>query len=90
LIRGPNESGKSTVFEALFFGLFGQPLAAETRRGKLDNLIRYGAEEARVDVTVELPGRTLLIERTIRRGRRSCRSRAPRPSHRRVIRRSIS
>ena len=27
---GPNEAGKSTLFEAIFFGLFGQALATES------------------------------------------------------------
>ncbi len=69
LVKGLNEAGKSTLFEAVFFGLFGQPLGGQGAR-VLDDLIRYGADSAQVDLTVGLSGgRALEIRRQLRRGR---------------------
>jgi len=68
LVQGLNEAGKSTLFEAIFFALFGQPLATEAPGGKLDDLIRYDLEEALVEVELALPGeRALRILRRVRR-----------------------
>lgn len=70
LVGGLNEAGKSTLFEAIFFALFGQPLATETAGGKLDDLIRYDAEEAFVGLELVLAGgRGLSVARRVRRGR---------------------
>ncbi len=69
LVKGLNEAGKSTLFEAVFFGLFGQPLGSQGARS-LDDLIRYGADSAQVDLTVGLPGgKALEIRRQLRRGK---------------------
>lgn len=65
LVQGKNEAGKSTLFEAVFFGIFGQPLVTETGTRRLDDLIRYGVEEAYVELWLEAPGRLLQIRRTI-------------------------
>jgi len=65
LIQGKNEAGKSTLFEAIYFGLFGQPLVTEAGTRGADDLIAYNAERARVELWVEAPGRTLRIIRTI-------------------------
>lgn len=70
LVQGPNEAGKSTLFEAVFFGLFGKALVAETAAGRLDDLIHYEAAEGRVELDLGLSdGRQLLISRTLRRGK---------------------
>lgn len=65
LIQGRNEAGKSTLFEAVFFGVFGVPLVTETGTRRLDDLIHYGVEEAYVEVWLDAPGRLLKIRRTI-------------------------
>ncbi len=42
LVQGKNEAGKSTLFEAIFFALFGQALATESSgKPNLDDLIVY-------------------------------------------------
>ena len=65
LVQGKNEAGKSTLFEAVFFGLFGQALATETGARRLDDLIAYGVEKARVEVWLEAPNRLFRVTRTI-------------------------
>jgi exonuclease SbcC len=57
LVQGKNEAGKSTLFEAVFFGLFGQALVTETGTRRLDDLIAYGVEKARVEVWLEAQNR---------------------------------
>ena len=69
LIQGKNEAGKSTFFEAVFFGIFGKALVTETGAQRFDDLIRYGAEKARVEVWLEAADRLFKIYRTIVRGK---------------------
>ncbi|MBS1253506.1 MAG: Chromosome partition protein Smc [Anaerolineales bacterium] len=69
LVQGKNEAGKSTLFEAAFFAIFGYPLVTETGTRRLDDLIRYGVEEAYVELWLDAPGRTLKIRRTIVRAK---------------------
>ncbi len=73
LVQGKNEAGKSTLFEAVFFALFGNALATETGARGLDDLIRYDIEKARVelDVHVERGNRLLKIARSIVRGKQN-------------------
>ena len=65
LVQGKNEAGKSTLFEAVFFGIFGQALVTETGTRRLDDLIAYGVEKARVEVWLEAPTCLFKITRTI-------------------------
>lgn len=65
LIQGHNEAGKSSLFEAIFFALFAKPLQAS----RIEELIRYGGNIARVYLEVELPRTELRVERVIRRGK---------------------
>lgn len=65
LVQGKNEAGKSTLFEAVFFALFGTALATETGARGLDALIAYGTEKARVELDVACDGRLFKITRTI-------------------------
>ncbi|MFQ5594678.1 MAG: AAA family ATPase [Anaerolineae bacterium] len=65
LIQGKNEAGKSTLFEAVFFGIFGTALVTETGTRRLDDLIRYGVEQAYVELWLDAPGRVLKVQRTI-------------------------
>lgn len=57
-ITGPNESGKSMIFEAFRFGLFG----AVALRGQLDDY-----EHFKVKQTVQIRGVAYSIDRTLRR-----------------------
>ncbi len=72
LIQGPNEAGKSTLFESIYFALYGESLSSEAaRRGSasLDELIAYGEKTATLTLTVAVWATELTITRTIERGR---------------------
>lgn len=72
LIEGLNESGKSTLFESVFYALYGVPLALEGRgKGNLESVIRYGEESASVELLLEVDDTELEIRRSVRRGRPS-------------------
>lgn len=64
LVEGLNEAGKSTLFEAIFFGIFGRGLVTDSG---LADLIAYDADEAEVRVALEVGSRLLDIRRTVRR-----------------------
>src|SRR5579884_2972824 len=64
LLHGPNEAGKSTLFESIYFALYGAPLSAGT---SLDDLIRYGEARASVTLTLSIGATELEIERVIER-----------------------
>jgi len=63
-IRGPNESGKSSIMQAVFFALTGQPLEGGREIG---HYVRYGASRAVVRLEFEVGGRRYLAERVIKR-----------------------
>ncbi len=65
LVQGKNEAGKSTLFEALFFALFGSALATESGARALDGLIAYEKEKARVELDLQCGARLFKIVRTI-------------------------
>ncbi len=73
LIQGPNEAGKSTLFESIYFALYGMPLgtplASERDTSTLDDLILYGANSASVTLTLSVGATELTITRTIERGK---------------------
>ncbi len=69
LVQGRNEAGKSTLFEAIFFALFGSALVTETGARGIEDLIAYGVEKARVELDVDCGGRLFKIARTIVRGK---------------------
>ena len=62
LVQGRNEAGKSSLFEALYFGLFGKGLI-----GKQEDLIGYGQEKLYVEVWLEARDCRLKITRTVSR-----------------------
>ena len=69
LVQGKNEAGKSTLFEALYFALFGSALATESGARGLDDLIRYGIEKADVELWIQIGVRVFKIKRKIVRGK---------------------
>ena len=70
LIEGANESGKSTLFEAIYFALYGRPLVGEEPgKATLSSLIPHDGSQAQVALTL-LAGETQLeVTRTLTRTR---------------------
>lgn len=65
LVQGKNEAGKSTLFEAVFFALFGTALVTETGSRGLGDLIRYGIEKAEVELDAQVGTRVFKIKRKL-------------------------
>lgn len=69
-VFGPNESGKSTLFESVMFALYG-PKGGRGAGESKEDLITWGKEKAKVSLTFEVGDKQYLVERTITRsGRR--------------------
>lgn len=69
LIEGLNEAGKSSLFEGIYFALYGTPLVSEEGRRRLEDVIRYGQNEALVRLKLEVGPAELEVRRHVRRGR---------------------
>ncbi|GAC1355292.1 MAG: hypothetical protein NVSMB38_35440 [Ktedonobacteraceae bacterium] len=69
LIQGPNESGKSTLLESIYFALYGEPLLFDQDKRSLDDLISYGASNATITLTLAVSTTELIIARTLERGK---------------------
>ncbi|MBV8087667.1 MAG: AAA family ATPase [Chloroflexi bacterium] len=69
LIQGLNEAGKSTLFESVFFALFGKGLVTEDNAGKLDDLINYQSPRALVQLSFTTDGASFIVQRGLNRGK---------------------
>jgi len=75
LIQGTNEAGKSTLFECVYFALYGEALTSERKKhsqaadGSYDDLILYGENQATVTLTLTIGPTELTIKRSIERGK---------------------
>src|SRR5215471_7103829 len=73
LIQGTNEAGKSTLFESIYFALYGDSLTSErknqsqTAEGRYDDLIFYGENQATITLTLTIGPTELTIKRSIER-----------------------
>src|SRR4051794_38711037 len=68
LVEGLNEAGKSTLFESVYFALYGSLLASEENRGGLESAIGYGAAEATVELAFRVGDKRLVVRRRLPRG----------------------
>ena len=64
LLHGPNGVGKSAVFDAIVYALFGDPNRREGSRTAVADLIRYGESSLRVEFDFEYRGRRYRVWRT--------------------------
>jgi exonuclease SbcC len=70
LIEGQNEAGKSTLFESIYYALYGDALVKRGGgRGRIDSAIRHGLSEAFVALTMSVGDTQLKIQRSIFRHR---------------------
>ena len=60
-IDGLNSSGKSTLFDAIYYVLFYDP--GKKYIGKKDDLIRHGAGETLVELAFEVDGHCYVVQR---------------------------
>jgi exonuclease SbcC len=69
IIRGRNEAGKSTILEAILFGIYGDFNILREIRGdrqaKLLDVVNHVSNRAKVEVTFEVEGRKFRVERII-------------------------
>ncbi len=72
-IRGPNESGKTSVMEAAFFSLFGRPMETES---KLEDYLSYGRTRAFLRLGFESEDGKYEVLRTIEKDARGVKSTA--------------
>ncbi|MFI5268063.1 MAG: AAA family ATPase, partial [Chloroflexota bacterium] len=68
LIQGLNEAGKSTLFESVFFALFGKALVTE-EPNRLDDLINYQSPRSLVKLAFATDGANFAVSRTLNRGK---------------------
>jgi len=66
LIHGRNESGKSTVLEAIHYALYGNPLRP-TKRASNEDIINYGRREAVVELEFSIDDSVYMVRREIRK-----------------------
>lgn len=71
LIEGKNEAGKSTLFDAVHFALYGVPLV-----GDLAAAIHYGAEEMGVQLGLSVSDTHLDVRRSVRQTAKTLRAEA--------------
>src|SRR5437868_2453540 len=70
LIEGANESGKSSLFEAIYFALYGASLLGEEGPPTLSALLPHDGSAATVSLTLAVATTELEIRRTLTLGKR--------------------
>jgi exonuclease SbcC len=66
LIHGRNESGKSTVLEAIHYALYGNALRP-TKRASNEDIINYGRREAVIELEFSIDDHEYMVRREIRK-----------------------
>ncbi|MEM4531446.1 MAG: SMC family ATPase [Thermofilaceae archaeon] len=77
IIRGRNEAGKSTILEAILYGIYGDHNVIGALRGGerlgLEGIVNHRAKRARVEVVFEVEGKRYKVERILEREGESAR-----------------
>lgn len=73
LITGLNEAGKSTILDAILYALYARVIKPPPERGRTRNedIIAYGAKEARILLEFAIGERKFRVQRIIKRDGRS-------------------
>jgi len=66
LVHGRNESGKSTLMEAIHYALYGMPLRPSKNAGN-DDIICYGRDQAIVELEFSIEDTNYLVRRELHR-----------------------
>ena len=72
-VRGANESGKTSLMEAVFFCLFGTPLDTQS---KLEELVAYGRNKALLQLDFQVEGQMYSVSRSVSEAARGFRTSA--------------
>lgn len=64
LLHGPNGVGKSAVFDAMVYALYGESRRSDTRKNAVVDVIRHGEQSMRVEFDFELSGQRYRVWRT--------------------------
>jgi DNA repair exonuclease SbcCD ATPase subunit len=64
LLHGPNGVGKSAVFDAMVYALYGESRRSDSRRNAVVDVIRHGEQSMRVEFDFELSGQRHRVWRT--------------------------
>ncbi|MGP8070583.1 MAG: AAA family ATPase [Candidatus Bathyarchaeia archaeon] len=68
LIAGQNESGKSTILDAILFSLFARTIRPSARP-RDEDILQYGTNKLTLKLTFKVEDRTFVVERKIHRKR---------------------
>ena len=66
LIQGRNESGKSTIMEAIHYALYGYPLRP-SKKASNEDVINYGRGEAVVELEFSIDNEDYLVRRVLKK-----------------------
>jgi len=70
LVHGSNESGKSTMFESIYFALFGTALVPDRSTSSMSQLLNYGKDKGMVELEFKVDETIYTVKRVIKQNTR--------------------